>query len=71
MKLEPRPGIFPRATVINGWGEPQRFGKEKDVDVFFYEAGLLVYFDKDGRFAQTMIFTPPQRPAEGAAPPSR
>jgi len=71
MRLEPRPGIFPRETVLDGWGTPERHAREKDADVFFYESGLLVYFDKDGRYAQTMIFTPPQPPAQGAAPPTR
>jgi hypothetical protein len=71
VRAEPRRGVFPRSTVIMGWGPPQRVGKEKDQDVFFYEAGLLVYFDKEGRMAETMIFTPPQRQAEGAAPPPR
>jgi hypothetical protein len=71
MKLAPRPGVFTRNTVVAGWGLPQRVGKEKDADVFFYEAGLLVFFDKSGRVAETMIFTPPQRPGQGAAPPTR
>lgn len=71
MRLEPRPGVFTRNTVIAGWGLPQRTGKDKDADVFFYESGLLVYFDKGGWLATTMIFTPPQRPGEGAAPPPR
>jgi hypothetical protein len=71
MRLEPRPGVFTRTTVLAGWGAPQRTGKDKDVDVFFYESGLLVYFDKVGWIAETMIFTPPQRPVEGGAPPTR
>lgn len=71
MRLEPRPQIFTRTTILAGWGAPQRLGKEKDADVFFYESGLLVYFDKDGWLAQVMIFTPPQRPAAGGAPPPR
>jgi hypothetical protein len=71
LRLEPRPGVFTRNTVVAGWGLPQRMGKEKEADVFFYESGLLVYFDKEGWRAQTMVFTPPQRPGEGAAPPRR
>jgi hypothetical protein len=71
MRLEPRSGIFPRNTVLMGWGPPQRIGKEKDQDVFFYDEGLLVYFDREGRSAETMVFTPPQRPAEGGAPRPR
>ena len=71
MRLDVRPQIFNRSTILAGWGAPERVGKEKDVDVFFYESGLLVYFDKDGWLAQTLIFTPPQRPAAGGAPPPR
>jgi hypothetical protein len=71
LRLEPRPGIFPRATIVMGWGLPERTGKEKDADVFFYESGLLVHFDKDGRHAQTMTFMPPQQPAAGSGPPPR
>lgn len=66
MRLEPRPGIFTRKAVLEGWGAPERFGKEKDADVFFYESGLLVYFAKDGWLAETMIFTPPQQPPAAA-----
>ena len=71
LRLEPRPGAFNRGTVIMGWGPPQRIGREKDVDVFFYEAGLLVYFNKDGDMALLMVFTPRQPPAAGGATPTR
>lgn len=69
MRLDPRPGIFKRSTVLAGWGPPQRAGKDKDAEVFFYEAGLLVYFDKDGGTAQTMVFTPRQPSGEGGGTP--
>ena len=71
MRLEPSPGIFTRTTVVGGWGMPQRTGKHKDADVFFYDSGLMVFFDKEGWLAQTMIFAPPQRPEKGGAPPAR
>ena len=71
IRLEPRPGIFTRTTVINGWGVPTRVGRDKEADVFFYADGLLVYFNKEGWLAETMIFTPPQRPAAAGAPPKR
>ena len=71
IRLEPRRGVFPRNTVVMGWGPPQGVGKEKEADVFFYDSGLLVYFDKEGRMAETMIFTPPQRPGAAGAPPPR
>jgi hypothetical protein len=67
MRLEPKPGVFTRNTVVAGWGMPQRAGREKDVEIFFYESGLLVFFDKEGWVAQTMVFTPPQPHVEGGA----
>jgi hypothetical protein len=71
MRIEPRPGVFTRATVLAGWGVPQRVGKDKDADVLFYESGLIVYFEKAGERVETMIFTPPQPPAEAGALPKR
>ena len=68
IRLEPRPGIFTRTTVLNGWGVPTRVGRDKDAEVFFYADGLLVYFNKEGWIAETMIFTPPQKSAGGAGP---
>jgi hypothetical protein len=58
--LVPKPGIFTRRTILNGWGVPMRVGREGDAEVFLYRAGLLVYFAKDGWDAQLMVFTPPQ-----------
>lgn len=69
MRLDPRPGVFTRNTVIAGWGLPQGVSKEKDAEVFFYEVGLLVYFDKENWVAQTMFFTPRQPHVEGGATP--
>jgi len=71
MRLDVLPEIFNRSTILAGWGAPEKLGREKDADVFFYESGLLVYFDKDGWLAQTLIFMPPQRPEAGGAPPPR
>ena len=71
IRLEVGRGVFLKATVLAGWGPPQGIGKEKEQQVFFYESGLLVYFDKAGEYAETMIFTPPQRQAEGGAPPKK
>ena len=28
MRLEAKPGIFNRTLVLNGWGAPERFGKD-------------------------------------------
>jgi hypothetical protein len=68
LQLEPNPNIFTRDIVLAGWGAPDRLSKDKDADVFFYEAGLIVYFDRDGRLATTLIFTPRQKPSDSPAP---
>ena len=65
--LEPKPRIFDRRIVVSGWGPPERIGKESGADVYFYEQGLLVYFDKDGWNVRALMFTPPQ-PLPPAAP---
>jgi hypothetical protein len=68
VRLEPKPGIFDRANVIGGWGLPARAGDHPGGEVFVYQEGLIVYFDKAGR-ATLLVFTPPQPPA--AAPPAK
>jgi len=67
--LAPKPGIFNRRTVINGWGTPTRVGREGDLEVFFYPEGLLVYFGKDGWDAELLVFTPPQPLGDDPARP--
>ena len=68
-RLEPKPDIFNRRLVVDGWGPPERIGKEGDLEFFFYQEWLLVYFDKDGPQVVAMIFTPPQPlPAVETAP---
>jgi hypothetical protein len=59
-RLEPHPGTFNRGVVTNGWGFPDRMGREGDSDIFLYRDGLLVYFDKSGWNARLMLFTVPQ-----------
>jgi hypothetical protein len=63
LTLEPAPGMFTQRTIEVGWGPPNRIGKQGDTPVMFYEAGLLVLLDGEGRVAQRMIFTPPQPPS--------
>ena len=66
-RLEPKPGVFTRGTVILGWGPPDRVGVQGEDEVYFYADGLVVMFGKEGRPAHTMLFTPPQ-PLEPATP---
>jgi hypothetical protein len=67
LKLEPKPGVFDRRVVLAGWGPPDRAGQQGGAEVFVYAEGLVVLFDKEGREAQSMMFTPPQ-PLEPATP---
>jgi len=69
-RLEPKPDIFNRKLMLDGWGPPSRVGKEGDAEFFLYEEGLLVYFSPDAKDVTVMIFTPPQKlPPAAAAPP--
>ena len=71
-RLEPKHDIFNRKLIVDGWGAPSRFGKEGDLEFFFYEEGLMVYFSPDTKEVFVMIFTPPQPlPPATAAPPTR
>ncbi len=71
-RLEPKPDVFNRKLVLDGWGLPSRVGKENDLEFFLYESGLLVYFGKDDNEVVAMIFTPPLKlPPPSAAPPQR
>ena len=70
--LEPRPNIFAVQTVIDGWGLPSAAGDQGGLPSMLYEAGLVVVFDKQTLWAESMTFTLPQPlpepPAAGAAP---
>jgi hypothetical protein len=74
LKLEPRPFIFGRGTIVQGWGVPDGVGNQDGLVTAFYREGLFVVFDKEGQTAVTMIFTIPQpdapapKPAPGTKP---
>jgi hypothetical protein len=72
LRLEPKPGIYARNIVINGWGVPDGTSTEGEQTTFLYKVGLLVTFGKDGDNAVVMLFIVPQpdRPAS-LAPPRR
>jgi hypothetical protein len=59
-ELEPHGGTFNRGIVSNGWGFPDRLGRQGNGDVFLYKDGLLVYFAEDGWNVRLMVFTLPQ-----------
>lgn len=58
--LEPKPGIFSKPVVLDGWGRPDRAGTEEGREVFFYTSGLVVFFDLDRVNAAMLVFTIPQ-----------
>jgi len=76
--LEPKPSIFAVQTVIDGWGLPSAAGDQGGYPTMLYEAGLVVVFDKQTLWADSMTFTLPQPlpqpptagpPARAPAPP--
>ena len=70
MQMEPRPGVFLRETVLAGWGEPDGIKTENGVPSILYQSGLIVTFDKEGKVATLLVFTPPQKPLP-SSPSSR
>ena len=73
--LEPKPLIFLRKTVIDGWGLPDREGTMEGLPTFIYQEGLFAMFQKDGESAVRLIFSIPQPVPAGkiapATPPKR
>jgi hypothetical protein len=59
-RLEPKPKVFGRNTVVQAWGPPDGVGSQDDQEIFFYKSGLVVIFTKDGDDTALMTFTPPQ-----------
>jgi hypothetical protein len=74
LKLEPKPLIFGRNTVVEGWGIPDGIGDAEGLMTFFYRDGLFVVFDKAEGSATSMIFSVPQpepaKPGTSSSPPS-
>ena len=68
LRLEPKPKVFGRNTVIQAWGVPDAITQQNELDVFFYKTGLIVNFDKEGDEAALLTFTPPQPDTPPAAP---
>jgi hypothetical protein len=69
--LEPKPHMFPLQAVIDGWGMPNAAGDQGGFPTMLFEDGLIVIFEKQGQWADSMTFTVPQPfqpPTAGAAP---
>ncbi len=58
--LEPKPRIFDYVSVVRGWGIPDSVAEIEGRKVYFYQRGLLVYFDQSGDDTVSMVFSPPQ-----------
>jgi hypothetical protein len=71
MKLEPRPLIFGRYTVVQAWGVPDSITRQEGMLTFFYKEGLFVIFDKEDENATTMVFSVPQPTASDPSPPPK
>jgi hypothetical protein len=70
--IEPRPTIFAVQTIVDGWGFPTAAGEQNGYPTMVYEEGLVVVFDKETLWAQSLTFTVaqplPQPSATSAAP---
>jgi hypothetical protein len=66
VRLEPKPKVFGKNTVAQGWGPPDAITSQNEQETFFYKSGLVVIFTKDGTDTVLMTFTPPQ--PDGPAP---
>ena len=73
LRLQPTSLVFGRATVIQGFGVPDGMTTENGHDMFFYQSGLIVTFNKEGDEAVLLSFTPPQpaSPPPSPAAPKR
>jgi hypothetical protein len=71
MKLEPKPLIFGRYTVVQAWGVPDGVTRQEGLLTFFYKEGLFVVFDKAEENATIMVFSVPQPVDSGASPPPK
>jgi hypothetical protein len=68
--LDPKPLIFVRKTVIDGWGLPDREGLMEGLPTFIYQEGLFAMFQKDGESAVRLIFSIPQPAPAGKTSPA-
>ena len=67
LTLEPKPRIFDYVMVVKGWGIPDGIAEREGRKVYFYQRGLLVYFDQSGDDTVSMVFSPPQPEPKPAA----
>jgi hypothetical protein len=71
LRLEPKPKIFGRNTVVEAFGVPDGVTSQNGQDRFFYRAGLVVIFDKEGDDAVLLDFVLGQPDKPPSAAPKR
>jgi hypothetical protein len=70
LTLEPKPLMFGKNTVIQGWGVPDGIADRKDGgSTLVWKDGLIVTLDKEDKDSVSMIFSVPQ-PLSPSAPPA-
>jgi hypothetical protein len=68
LTLEPKPFIFGRNTVIQGWGVPDGIADNADGGAtLVWNDGLMVVLDSERLTARTLIFSVPQPMTGGGA----
>jgi hypothetical protein len=71
LRLEPKPLIFGRNTVLQAWGLPDGTSTQNEQATIFYKSGLIVIFNKEGTDSVLLTFTPPQPDPPASAAPKR
>ncbi|MBI2459976.1 MAG: hypothetical protein HYV61_00315 [Candidatus Rokubacteria bacterium] len=63
--LYPGANRFPLASLQVGWGRPSQQGTDSKTGrpTLIWDEGLVVFLDKEGRWAEEMYFVIPQLPA--------
>jgi hypothetical protein len=70
LRLDPKPFIFGRDTILDGWGVPDQVGVKDEREMFVYRSGLVVTFDKSGTVATGLYFTVRQPGSQAGPAPS-
>lgn len=61
LTLYPRPHVFSRRAIDNGWGVPDATGREEATgraSLHYQRRGLLIIMDRTGAWAEMLLFAP-------------
>ena len=61
LTLYPRPHVFSRRAIENGWGDPDATGREEStgrVSLHYQRRGLLIILDRTSNWAEMLLFAP-------------